>query len=200
MTFYRFAQAVVHFIMNVPYKIRTVDADKLPKEGGFILAANHHTNIDPLYIGIGFKRQVHFMAKEELFKNWFMRGLMKKLGAFPVARGKGDRSAIDKAVEIVKSGKVLGIFPEGTRSKDGKLMRLKSGAVLIASETGGDIVPVGIRYGEKRKFRRREITVVYGDMIKNEEIKIHDNSRAELKQAVEVLYNRINLLLEGETE
>lgn len=200
MAFYHFARAVARVVFRIPYKIDYVNLDNIPEKGGLILASNHHTLMDPIYVALGPKREVHFMAKEELFKNPVLRFFVLKLNAFPVSRGKGDRSAIDKAVGIVKSGEVLGIFPEGTRSKDGKLMRLKSGVMLIASETGGDIVPVGIRYGEKKKFRRQKITVTYGELIKNEEFKITEGSRAELKNANELLHGRISALLSGDGE
>lgn len=88
------------------------------------------------------KRHVYFMAKEEIFKNrlatWFFA---KQLGAFPVKRGAGDTGALDTARRIVEEGKLLGIFPEGTRSKDGRLGRAKSGAALIAAQTGASVLP-----------------------------------------------------------
>jgi 1-acyl-sn-glycerol-3-phosphate acyltransferase len=194
MTIYLFAQQVVLFIMRFGFKIKVECKEKLPKDRGFVLTANHRSNLDPLFIGLGFKRTVRFMAKEELFHNPILGFIITKLGTFPVSRGKGDHSAIDKAVSIVKEGGVLGIFPEGTRSKTGKLQKAKSGAVLVASMTGADIIPVGIRYGE-RKFIRREITVVYGDPIKNEELEIVDNNRAQLKAACNLLMGRIAELL-----
>ncbi|WMJ23527.1 lysophospholipid acyltransferase family protein [Paludicola sp. MB14-C6] len=194
MTFYLFAQQVVLFIMRFGFKIKVENKENLPSDRGFVLASNHRSNLDPLFIGLGFKRKVCFMAKEELFQNPILGFIIRKLGAFPVSRGKGDHAAIDKAVNIVQSGGVLGIFPEGTRSKDGVLKKAKSGAVLVASMTHADIIPVGIRYGE-RKFIRREITVVYGEPIKNEQLIIVDNNRAQLKAACGLLMSRIAELL-----
>jgi 1-acyl-sn-glycerol-3-phosphate acyltransferase len=194
MTFYSVARQIVLFIMRFGYKMKMEGVEKLPLDKGFVLAANHQSNLDPVFIGLGFKRQICFMAKEELFHNPILRFLITKLGAFPVSRGKGDRTAIDKAVAIVQSGGILGIFPEGTRSKDGKLKKAKSGAVLVASITGADIIPVGIKFG-KKKFLRREIIVTYGDPIANEEIKIVDNNRAQLKAACNLLMGRIAELL-----
>lgn len=195
MTFYRVAQQVVLFIMRFGFKIKVIDKEKLPNENeGYVIASNHRSNLDPLFIGLGMKRQVCFMAKEELFKNKFLGFIITKLGAFPVSRGKGDQTAIHNAIEIVENGRVLGIFPEGTRSKDGELKRAKSGAVLVASKTGGNIVPVGILYGGK-KLWRREITITYGDPIMNEELAISDNNRSDLKSASQLLMQRIADLL-----
>ena len=92
----------------------------------------------------------------ELFQNPFVGFIIRHLGAFPVARGKGDTSAIDTAVETVKNGRVLGLFPEGTRSHDDQLLRFKSGAAVIASQSGGDLLPAAIWY-ECKKFRSRVV-------------------------------------------
>ena len=93
------------------------------------------------------------MAKEELFKNRFFAWLIRNLGAFPVSRGKGDTGVLDTAVNRLKSGRSLIIFPEGTRSKDGKVHRGHSGAAVISARSQKKIVPVGIVFGEKLKFR-----------------------------------------------
>lgn len=196
MSFYRFAQAVVKWLLRFRYHYTILNSERLPLSGGLILAANHHTYGDPLFIGVGFKRQVHFMAKEELFRIPVLGFIVRKLGAFPVSRGSGDSSAIDKAVEVVQNGGVLGIFPEGTRSKDGRLGRVKSGVVVVAAKTGGDIVPVGITYGKKR-FIRQELKIAYGDVIKNSELGLDGElGKHQLKNAASLLSERINQLLD----
>lgn len=103
------------------------------------------------------KRHVYFMAKEEIFKNRLSAWLFgKQLGAFPVKRGAGDTGALDTARAIVGDGRLLGIFPEGTRSRDGQLGRAKSGAALIAAQTGASILPVAIvtKNQKVKPFRR----------------------------------------------
>lgn len=186
MGFYRFAQIVVRFVLSFRYKIIVKNGDILPKDTkkGFILAANHTTYGDPLFIGLGFKRRVCFMAKEELFRNPILNVIISALGAFPVSRGSGDQTAITTAIKVVEDGGVLGIFPEGTRTKDGTLGRAKSGAVLVAAKTGGDIYPVGIYYGQKLILRKKLI-ITYGNPISNESLNLkHDNfAKADLKQA-----------------
>lgn len=195
MSFYRFVQVVVKNFLRFRYHYTIVNADKLPLTGGIILAANHHTYGDPLFIGLGFKRKVSFMAKEELFRVPVVGFIVKRLGAFPVSRGAGDHGAIDKAVAVVRSGGVLGIFPEGTRSKDGRLGRVKSGAIVVAARTGGDILPVGITYGNKRMIRQ-ELRIEYGDVIKNKTLGLDGElGKNELKRAAVLLSERINGLL-----
>lgn len=190
MSFYHVARVAVIFAMKFAYKIEVVDANNCPRNRGFILASNHRSNLDPIFIGIGTKRQVRFMAKEELFKNKLLGFLIKHLGAFPVTRGTGDHGALSKADEIVMNGGVLGIFPEGTRSKDGNLKRAKSGAVVVAAETKGDIVPVGIKYCGKIGLRKR-IVVKYGKPILNSEIKLDINNKSQIKDACRLLMERI---------
>ncbi len=194
MSFYKFARGVCLFVMRFGYKIRFHGEENMPTHKGYILASNHVSNIDPLFIGIACKKNVRFMAKVELFKNPILRAILNGVGTFPVSRGTGDHSAIDKAIQVVKSGDVLGIFPEGTRSKDGKLGRAKSGAVVVAAKTGGDIVPVGIKHGEKTLWRRN-VDVYYGKPITNQQLAITENSKTELKAASRLLMENIASLL-----
>lgn len=116
------------------------------------------------------RRHIYFMAKEELFHNKLSAWLFgNQLGAFPVRRGKGDTGAIDTAKSIVESGKMLG-FSRGTRSRDGKLGRGKSGAALIVSQTGAEVLPACIVTKDQhvRLFRRSK--VVFGPPISLEEL------------------------------
>ena len=116
-----------------------------------MICANHISDIDPVFLLMAQKRHIYYMAKAELFGSGIARWFFgKKFGAFPVKRGTGDTSAIDTSERIVKEGKLLGIFPEGTRSKDGKLGRAKSGAALIASRTGSWIIPAAIQAKDQK--------------------------------------------------
>ena len=143
-----------------------IGAEKLPKDGGFILAANHVSNWDPPFLGTFIDRIINFMGKEELFKNPVMAAICRGLNVFPVKRGAADKSAIKNAIKILKSGKCLGIFPEGTRSKNGKLGKAESGLSVIAAMTKAPVIPAAIIGTEKifsaqKKFPR--LCVVYGE-------------------------------------
>jgi len=123
-------------------------SENIPSSGPVILAPNHRAHIDPPYIALITKRQVCFMAKRELFRGplgW----LMRKCGSFPVVRGAPDRAALRHAIELLKAGKVVVIFPEGTRSENGRLKAAEKGFSLIAKQTGATIVPVAIEGTEK---------------------------------------------------
>ncbi|MEG2429455.1 MAG: lysophospholipid acyltransferase family protein [Oscillospiraceae bacterium] len=176
--------------MRFAYKIKIVGRENIPLDRGIILASNHRSNADPVFIGIGCKRTVRFMAKEELFKNKFFSYLITHLGAFPVKRGVDSGSAINYAEKIVSDGGVLGIFPEGTRHKDGVLGRAKSGTIVIAKQTGGDIVPVSIDYQDKFIWRRK-IVVTYGKPIQNSDFHLDTNSKESLKSASKLIMSRI---------
>lgn len=199
--FYAVAKFLVKISMSIAFNLHFEGRENIPKDTAVIYASNHRTNADPPLVGCAAYGKHAFMAKEELFKNQLFGGLIKALGAFPVSRGKGDTGVIDTAVEALNSGKSLMIFPEGTRSKDGKVHKGHAGAALISARSGKQIIPVGIVFGEKLKFRTR-VTVKYGKPINPAdycEICDEPNPRQLVK-----LKNRymadIKSLVEGETE
>lgn len=159
--FYAVAKFLVRLVMSIAFNLHFEGRENIPEDTTVIFASNHRTNADPPLVGCALRGKHAFMAKEELFRNKFFGALIRSVGAFPVARGKGDTAVIDTAVEALNNNKSLMIFPEGTRSKDGKVHKGHSGAALIAARSGKPIVPVGIVFGEKLKFRTR-VTVKYG--------------------------------------
>lgn len=196
---YSFCKGLVWIAFKIAYNLKFEGRENIPKDKNVIFTSNHRTNADPPLVGAGIKGRSSFMAKEELFKNKLFAWLIRSLGAFPVSRGKGDMGVIDTAVERLENGNNLMIFPEGTRSKDGKVHRGHTGAALIAARSGKLIVPVGIVFGEKLKFRCR-ITVKYGKPIDPAnycEIGSEPNPRAlvKLKNAYMA---EITKLVEGE--
>ncbi len=195
MSFYVFARGVVFLVSKLLYSVRYEGLEHIP-ESGFILCSNHISQFDPIFVAVKVKPQCFFMAKEELFKFKPLGLLLRALGAFPVARGKGDTSAIDHSVELVKNKKVVAIFPEGHRSKTGELQKIKSGAVLVAAEAGCSILPCVIKKG-KRRFLRRPVTVRYGPCISKEQLGILNRSPSEIRAANRLLTGTLGGLLEG---
>lgn len=118
--------------------------ENIPTKGPFILAANHLSKWDPPILACSIPRDVHFMAKEELFKIPLFSTLITHLHAFPVKRGRMDRNALKLSAKLLAEGEVLGLFPEGTRSKTGELLPLQQGAALFALRAGVPIIPVGL--------------------------------------------------------
>lgn len=125
--------------------------EHVPANGAIILAPNHVSYLDPFLVAIAVNRPINFMAKAELFNYRFLGKLLTWVYAFPVKRGSGDRHAIRHALQLLDEGKVLGIFPEGTRNKEGQIMHTQAGAAMIALRSGAPIVPVAC-IGTDRKF------------------------------------------------
>jgi len=117
----------------------------VPAEGPLIVCANHTKWIDPFIVAKACPRQIYFMGKQELFVNPLGRLFFTSVGAFPVRRGEVDRAALRRSLEILKNGQVLGIFPEGTRSRTGRLGPGEPGAAVISLLTGTRIIPAGIK-------------------------------------------------------
>ena len=146
--FYFACRAIVICIFKLLYRYTVIRECELPKNGSYIIASNHLSNTDPVFVGLTHKRRVYFMAKVELFKNKFFGGLIKMLGAFPVTRGAND-------------GKVMTIFIEGGRTKTGELMRPRSGCAVIARQTKAPVVPMCITIvgNKKNIFAKRVIHI-----------------------------------------
>lgn len=163
---------ILKFILGIAfklfYRITVTGLDNVPSEGPVILVANHASVLDPLVLGVALKRRIVFMGKAELFRIPVLRTVIRALGAFPVRRGQVDREAWTTAIATLKDGKVLGIFPEGTRTEDGTIGEAQSGAARLALKTGAVVVPVGIQgtYSALKKgtarLRRTKITVTIG--------------------------------------
>lgn len=193
--FYAFAWFVTRVIWAVLFDVTYEGRENIPKTGGALVVCNHRFLKDPLLLAHGFsRRQLFFMAKAEWYKNKPFGMLLRWLGAFPVNRGEGDLSAIDHAVELVKGGRLVAIFPEGTRNRTGGPMRPKSGTAFIARQTGADIIPCAIIFGEKRGFREK-ITVKIGQVIPYQELGFEGEERTSLRRASKLIMGRVNDLL-----
>lgn len=193
---YFFLKPLARVVNRCCHKCYFVGQENIPKTGGFILCCNHQSNFDVISLACGLKRSVHYMAKEELFENRALGWFLGNLNAFPVVRGKGDMRAIEFAEKIIKDGYVLAIFPEGTRSKDYKPMRGKSGAALIAKQTGADVLPASI-YTDTQYKNGTKLTIRFGKLIKNEEFGFTEDGKSkELKDATHRIMGDITALWE----
>ncbi len=161
-------------VLKTVFRHRAAGVGNLPREGGFVLAANHWSNFDPWPLGIPLfpRRFLRFMAKSELF--WFpLRLIVNAGGAFPVRRGERDEDAIERAVELCREGHVVVMFPEGTRRRKGLRKkheaRWHSGAARIALEAGVPLLPAGIA-GTERLARLGPLRVAYGPAIELDDL------------------------------
>lgn len=138
-------------VLKIVYRPRVEDLENVPKDGGAILAGNHLTVIDSFFMPVVIERKVRFLAKSDYFtergiKGWFKRTFFGGTGNVPVDRsgGRASENALKTALEILRSGDLLGIYPEGTRSPDGRLYRGKTGVARIAVEAGVPVIPVAM--------------------------------------------------------
>ena len=138
---YSFGKGLLRPFYKILFRYRCTNPNSLPETGKCFVCSNHVSANDPLFIGLTQKRQIKFMAKQELFKNPILAKILTMVGAFPVNRGSGDGKAINSALELLENEQVMGIFFEGTRSKTGELLRPRAGAALIAFQTKSDILP-----------------------------------------------------------
>lgn len=190
---YEFFRKIVVLIWGkIKFRVNVLGRENIPaQKGGYIIACNHQRYSDPPLIASQIKGRFSFMAKSELFeKNALFTWLIKRCGAFPVSRGAGDTSAIDRAISDIEKGKIFVIFPEGTRSKDGTLGRGKSGVALIAAQANAPILPVCIRYS--KKGRKTDFAV--GKLIPASEIAMNSDDRHELKRVTSLIMGNIQEL------
>jgi 1-acyl-sn-glycerol-3-phosphate acyltransferase len=139
---WKFIYALATLIRPLFCRLVVEGTEHIPATGGCVVACNHTMGPDYVVLGYASTRQLYYMAKVEIFAwNPLLTRLFNAVGTFPIQRGKGDVTAINTAVEIVRSGKVLGMFPEGTRSRTGQLLRGKSGAARIAMLANAPVVP-----------------------------------------------------------
>jgi 1-acyl-sn-glycerol-3-phosphate acyltransferase len=175
------------------FRLKATGLEHLPPESGFVLAANHTSNFDPWPLGLPLfpQRWLRFMAKSELYW-WPLRHLLDAAGAFPVERGRGDVEAIAKAVELVRSGEVVVMFPEGTRQRKGLRKRWEArphtGAARIAQRAGAPLVPAAIK-GTDRLARLGPLRVAYGPPLEvsGDSHETTDRLMAEIRRLYETL-------------
>lgn len=189
MFFYKFARIIVKIILTPLFRIETIGLENIPKEGGIVLCSNHINNLDPPVVGITMKRPVIFMAKEELFNIPVLNKIIRLCHAFPVKRGKADREALRKGLETLREGKVLGVFPEGTRRKTGELGKGMSGVGFFALKSDAYVIPCAI-IGTYKPFRKTKI--VYGKPIPFDELR---NKKTSAEEATELIMTHIKEIL-----
>ena len=150
--FYSFIYKSLSSFLKKLYRVEIIGAENEPKEGPFIVCANHLSNHDVVLLAASLKHQVRYLAKAELFKIPLLKQLITALGAFPVDRKKGDVAAIKKMIQLVENGEVIGIFPQGHRYPriHPAETQVKHGAGLVACKTKATILPVAI---ENKKMK-----------------------------------------------
>ncbi len=184
---YCIVKYLLRFIMLFVFRLKVIKKSEFPKEGA-IIAANHASNWDPVLIALTSSRRLSFMAKSELFKNKIFGALIKRLGAFPVHRGKGDIGAVKTALTILKDGRVMIMFPEGKRVKKGEKAEIKPGVAMIATHAKVPVIPVQI---SGKYHWMSKITITYGEPIYLDEYYGERLSIEKLQEISSSVMNRV---------
>jgi 1-acyl-sn-glycerol-3-phosphate acyltransferase len=137
------------------FQARIEGVGNVPRKGGVILACNHQSFFDPILVGMGLPREIHFMARKSLFRNPAFRALIVALNAFPIQRDSRDVKGVKETIARLQAGHALLIFPEGTRTRDGNVAPVKAGISMIAKRAAVPIVPVLIEGAYKVWPRNR---------------------------------------------
>ena len=159
---YKLLRPLITILFKLLYRPKIVGTENIKSSGGIILAGNHNNNLDGAILISSTKRNIHFLAKIELFKG-MKKYFFDNLGLIPVDRSKRNHKALENACGYLKNGKVIGIFPEGTFGR-GKILPFKIGAVKMAYETGWEIVPFAIT-GDFKIFSKN-LKIEFGKPIK----------------------------------
>ncbi|WHH59464.1 lysophospholipid acyltransferase family protein [Petroclostridium sp. X23] len=191
--FYSIVKWIIKTAAGVLYRMDIKGIKNIPTEGACIICFNHKSTFDPPIIGVFMPRQLVFMAKEELFKVPLLGSIINALGAFPVKRGMGDITAIKKSIAILNEGKVLAMYPEGTRNKNGEVGAAKPGVALIATKAKVPVIPVGVT-GAYKLFSK--ITINIGHPLYYDEYFDHKLSMEQLQSISNNIMNHIRMLME----
>lgn len=151
---------ILAFIILMPlFFIKVKGKQNLKVKGGSVIISHHISNWDPIILGFIVKHKpVCYMAKEELYKNPIAKKFLLSLHTIPLARNKGDIQAVKAALQAIKAGRMLGVFPEGTRSQTGEILKFQQGAALFALRGKVPVIPVYIK-GNYKPFHQIKVYV-----------------------------------------
>jgi 1-acyl-sn-glycerol-3-phosphate acyltransferase len=141
---YVFALWACRMFCVVFFRMHLNGQENIPRKGPFLLVSNHQSYLDPIFCGAPLRRQLVFVARDSLFQSWAFRSIIASVGAIPVHRGKADLTAIKRMLSSLREGFGLCLFPEATRTSDGRISELRAGFSLLCRKANAPIVPVVI--------------------------------------------------------
>ena len=206
---YWLASALSSSVGAVFLNFRVYGVENVPLEGPVILAANHGSFLDPPLIGCRLPREIHYLARESLFKPSFLGWLIRSLNSVPVDRDGGGGAGLKKILGVLKSGEGVLLFPEGTRTSDGQLQTARPGLGLAILKSGAPVTPVYIAgsfkaWGRQRKWPRPgQVSVTYGPKVDFDDLRVEakdagrDRMKAIYAEASDRVMAAIRALSEG---
>ena len=178
MRWFRFARWLCKVFCILFFRIQVYGKENIPNDGAFMLVSNHQSFLDPVFCGIFLKRPLYFLARDSLFANRFFGWLISSVNTIPVRQGQADLSAMKKVVGLLKEGNGVCLFPEGTRTMDGKITPFRPGFGLLCRRGQAAVVPVVIDGAfeawprHKKIFSSgKDIVICYGETITAEQVK-----------------------------
>lgn len=189
---YSVGRSLFRFLFLVFCRWEVRGRENLPEEGPVIVFANHTSWWDPIAVCCALNRRVHFMAKKELFANRLLGAVLKRVGAFPVNRGVADRSALRTSLKLLQEGKIIGIFPEGSRSRSGELQDPLGGVAFIALKSGAPVCPIALQ-GTGEIFRKglfQRVQVIIGKpfvLERQDKFELQDLAKDMMKKIQELI-------------
>ena len=164
--------------MYTLYRVRSYGRENFPKKGPVLLLCNHQSFLDPIFCQLPIVRTIHCVARDTLYENKFMGSLLNKIYAIPIKRGQADLASMRRIMTVLKAGGAVCLFPEGTRTSDGRIIGIKAGFSLLSRKTGAKVVPVIVDGAFESWPRQKKlpslfgkIGVIYGEPILPEDIK-----------------------------
>lgn len=201
MTFFKFAKNLVRPFFHLLYRIEYRGKENIPTDKGFIACSNHISNADPFFMAFAIKKDMAFMAKNNLFKNPILRAVLNWLKMIPVDRGAGDMESVNRCIDVVKKDGVLGIFPEGTRGKNGELRKFKSGVMYIAKAAEADILPIGITTPDGSKLKLfKKVIINIGEVMPFESLGLETDDRRALPRSKKLVQETVQQLVNKSRE
>lgn len=204
MRVYQFSTRIFKLFLLIWHRLKIRGVENIPDEGGVLIASNHASFLDPPVVGVGYRgRPIHFMARDTLWNSKFGKWWMDHVGCIPVSRGTGDVRALKLTIKALREGKVVSMFPEGTRSEDGELQKAKGGIGFIIEKSGCSVVPAYIDGTYKahpkgsKWIKPCKVTVTYGEPITQEDFQALGSGRDAYDRHAALIMERIADLKEG---
>lgn len=189
---YIFARFICRIVLALLRRWEIRGLSNLPAKGGLVLVSNHTSYWDPVIVGCAINRRINYMAKSELFDIPLLSAFIRAVGTFPVRRDQLDRTAIRTAMKLLEEGQIVGVFPEGTRSRTGELLKPHLGAAMLALKADVPLLPVAIK-GSRGVFSKVRINIgkpmFYKTDTKTSRTDMEKASNSVMDQIAELLNN-----------
>ena len=194
-TLWSIKHAMLLFFYWPVYRLKVVNKQYVPKDGAYIICANHLNMLDALAVVCSNKRKVRFLCKDEIFKNKILRGVLKTADTIPINREKNDIESMKRTIKGLKNGDLLGIFPEGTRRGLEKNVKVKNGAAFFALKSKVKVIPLGIQ-GSFKPFTK--VKLVYGEPLDFSEYYGKEKDKETLDKVSDIVMDNIIMLTNKE--